>query len=223
MNQYLNSMDNLQRISRADIDGMQKVPRLKLVNSLSGFKSVNLVGTISSKGVENLAIFSSVIHIGSNPPLLGCMLRPTTVTRHTYNNIKTNDGWYTINHVNKDMYQQAYQASGNYREDLSEFELVNLATWYSENCPAPYVREARIRIGLKLVEEHLVETNKTRLLVGSVEEIWIPKSSIEKDHSINIEQAETVTLSGVGSYHSTTQIERLDYVRIDDELKRPEL
>ncbi|MFH5833022.1 flavin reductase family protein [Halalkalibaculum sp. DA384] len=214
-------MENLKKVSRADIDGMQKVPRLKLVNSLSGFKSANLVGTLSGEGVENLAIFSSVIHVGSNPPLLGFMLRPVTVPRHTYDNINAGDGWYTINHVNRDIYEQAHQTSGNYREDISEFDCSGLTPWYSDSCPAPYVQEARIRIGLKLVEEHLVEANKTRLLIGSVEEVWFPESSLDQDHNLNIEEAGTIALSGVDGYHTTSRLQRLDYVRLEPGQKRP--
>ncbi|MDR8391705.1 flavin reductase family protein [Aliifodinibius sp. S!AR15-10] len=216
-------MSDLKHITRADIDSMSKVPRLKLINSLPGFKSANLVGTSSKEGTENLAIFSSVMHLGSNPPLLGCILRPTTVPRHTYDNIRENDGCYTINHVNSDIYQQAHQTSGNYREDISEFESSGLTPWYSEGCPAPYVEESRIRIGLRLVEEHVVKANKTRLLVGAIEEVWVHEASIREDFTIDIEQAGSVAISGVDGYHTTKQIDQLDYVRIDEKLQRPGL
>ncbi|MCJ8275234.1 MAG: flavin reductase family protein, partial [Bdellovibrionales bacterium] len=49
---------------------------IKLVNSLSGFKSANLVGTQSKDGQTNLAMFSSFFHLGANPPLMGFVLRP---------------------------------------------------------------------------------------------------------------------------------------------------
>ncbi|MDX1636503.1 MAG: flavin reductase [Balneolaceae bacterium] len=210
-------------LTRSDIEKMEKVPRLKLVNALPGFKSANLLGTVNGNGVENLAVFSSVIHIGSNPPLLGFMLRPTTVPRHTYDNIRDNDGWYTVNHIHREIFERAHQTSGNYRADLSEFEQCGLASWYSDTCPAPYVREARIRIGMKMVEEHLVLANETRLIVGSVEEVWIPDSPDGEEYSLDLEQAGTVAISGVDGYHETRRIDRLGYVRVDDTLKRPGL
>ncbi|MDZ7690142.1 MAG: flavin reductase [Balneolaceae bacterium] len=214
-------MSSLKLFTASDIDSMKKVPRLKLINSLSGFKSANLVGTKSKQGIENLAIFSSVIHLGSNPPLLGCILRPTTVPRHTYDNLKAKDGWFTINHVHEDIYEQAHKTSGNYREDLSEFEISGLTPWYSDQCPSPYVKEARIRIGLKLQEEHLIEANGTRLLVGAIREVWLPERAMEEDYTINIEQEGTVAISGVDTYHRTSQLQKLSYVRVDDEHKRP--
>lgn len=211
----------LTSISRSEIEKMDKVSRLKLINSLSGFKSANLMGTINAEGVENLAIFSSVVHLGSNPPLLGCILRPQTVPRHTYENIKET-GWYTVNHVNSAIYRQAHQTSGNYREELSEFEVSGLESWYSDTCHAPYVEAARIRIGLKPVEEHLVEANKTMMLVGAIQEIWIPENCREEDGFLDIEKAGTVTISGLDAYHTTNRLDKMEYVRVEDSLKRKE-
>ena len=211
----------LTSIDRSEIEKMDKVPRLKLVNSLSGFKSANLMGTINAKGVENLAIFSSVIHLGSNPPLLGCILRPHSVPRHTYENIKET-GWYTVNHVNNAIYRQAHQTSGKYREELSEFEVSGLDPWYSETCRAPYVEAARIRIGLKPVEEHLVEANNTIMLVGAIQEVWIPENCREEDGFLDIEKAGTVTISGLNAYHTTNRLDKMEYVRVEDSLKRKE-
>ncbi len=211
----------LTPISRSEIEKMDKVPRLKLINSLSGFKSANLMGTINADGVENLAIFSSVFHLGSNPPLLGCILRPQTVPRHTCENIKETS-WYTVNHVNSAIYRQAHQTSGKYRKELSEFEVSGLNSWYSEACCASYVEAARIRIGLTLVEEHHVEANKTIMLVGAIQEIWIPENCREEDGFLDIEKADTVTISGLDAYHTTNRLDKMDYVRVDDNLKRKE-
>ena len=47
---------------------MEDRKRIALINSLSGFKSLNLIGTINNQGQTNLAIFNSVVHIGANPP-----------------------------------------------------------------------------------------------------------------------------------------------------------
>ena len=60
-----------------------------MINSITGYKSANMIGSRSNSGNENLAIFSSVTHLGSNPPLfLSFTLRPNTVPRHTYKNFR---------------------------------------------------------------------------------------------------------------------------------------
>ena len=209
----------LTSINRAEIEGMDKVPRLKLINCLSGFKSANLMGTVSNDGIENVAIFSSVVHLGSNPPLLGCILRPHSVPRHTYENIRETE-WYTINHVNTNIYEQAHQTSGNYRKEISEFDQAGLEAWYSKACAAPYVKESQIKIGIQPVEEHFIEANETMLLVGSIEEVWFPEHCREEDGFLNIEKAETVTISGLDAYHSTDRLSKLEYVRVDESMQR---
>ena len=81
--------------SRADIDQMDKIFRLNLINSCTGYKSANLIGTQSADGRTNLAVFSSITHLGSNPPLIGFVLRPTTVPRDSYRNIKSSS-FFTV-------------------------------------------------------------------------------------------------------------------------------
>jgi flavin reductase (DIM6/NTAB) family NADH-FMN oxidoreductase RutF len=205
--------------SASDIRSIDKVSRLKLINSISGFKSANLIGTADKNGNKNLAIFSSVVHVGSNPPLLGFITRPETVPRHTYQNIKET-GWYTINHIHSGIYEQAHKTSGKYREDLSEFEEVDLTPFYSDDCAAPYVKKARICMGMQFVEEHFIEANGTVLLVGAIEEILLGDNYRSEDGALDLEQAQTVAISGISSYHFTQRLDKLEYVRVPEELSR---
>lgn len=205
--------------SRQKILSMDKVPRLKLINAISGFKSANLIGTANKQGNENVAVFSSVVHMGSNPPLLGFITRPETVPRHTYQNIKAT-GWYTINHIHSGIYEQAHHTSGKYREDISEFKQCDLSPFYSERCPAPYVKEAHVRIGMKHVEEHKIEANGTLLLVGSIEEIMLTGDFLMDDYTLDLEKADTIAISGVESYYSTHRLAKLGYVRVPEKLSR---
>ena len=77
-----------QLFTKEDMNKFKQIERINLMNSLSGYKSANLIGSISEAGIENVAVFSSVVHLGSNPPLLGFILRPNVVPRNTYENIK---------------------------------------------------------------------------------------------------------------------------------------
>lgn len=84
--------------SHTDIQAFETRYRAAFVNSLGGFKSVCLVGTKNSQGKTNLAIFSSIVHIGANPPYIGFVVRPDSVERHTYENILETK-FYTLNHL----------------------------------------------------------------------------------------------------------------------------
>jgi len=103
-----------------DFAEMDKISRLNLINSCTGYKSANLLATRSATGKTNVAIFNSVIHLGSNPPLLGFILRPATIPRSTLKNIKET-AVFTVNHIHQDMIKQAHQTAAKYEEHISEF------------------------------------------------------------------------------------------------------
>lgn len=159
-----------------------------------------------------MAIFNSVVHIGAKPPLMGFIVRPDSVDRHTLSNI-CNSGYYTINHVTKSIYKRAHQTSARYDADISEFEAVGLTPIYKNNFFAPFVEESMIQIALKLQEVISISINQTYLIVGDIEDVYFPESSLLEDGNLNIEVAETVCGSSLNGYHETKLIERLDYAK----------
>lgn len=199
-------------ITQNKIAEYEKQFRVNLVNSLSGFKSANLIGTISKDGKTNLAIFSSVIHVGANPPLIGMLVRPASVPRHTYTNIK-DTGYFTINHTNKEIFKQAHQTSARYDQNFSEFDECGLTPEYSETVKAPYVKESKIKIGCRFVEEHLIKANDTIFIVGEIIEVIIPDDVLLNDGYVDIEKAGTIAISALDSYHETKRIARLSYAK----------
>ena len=66
----------MKHLSHDQLLKMDARYRAQLVNSLSGFKSANLIGTRNKQNHNNLAIFSSVVHLGSSPALVGFITRP---------------------------------------------------------------------------------------------------------------------------------------------------
>ena len=92
---------------------LDKIYRANLINSCTGFKSANLISTKSKDSIENVAVFSSVTHLSSNPPLLGFILRPTTVERNTYDNLEKT-GYFTVNHIHQSIVKDAHHTSAKY-------------------------------------------------------------------------------------------------------------
>jgi flavin reductase (DIM6/NTAB) family NADH-FMN oxidoreductase RutF len=205
------------KITKEDVLKFEKLYRAAFINSITGFKSASLLGTISSKGNANLAIFNSVIHVGANPPALGFLMRPVSVERHTYENIKET-GSFTINHINKEIYKQAHQTSARYEKDISEFDACRLTPEFTEKIKAPYVKESKIKIGLKFVEEHEIKFNGTIFIVGEIIEIILPDHVTSKDGFVDIEKAGTIAISGLGAYHETKKIARLSYAKPGKEI-----
>ena len=199
-------------IKKENINEYEKLYRASFVNSISGFKSANLIGTISKEGKTNLAIFNSVIHLGANPPLMGFLIRPVSVERHTDTNIKETNH-FTINHINKEIFNQAHQTSARYEKDISEFDSCGLTPEYTETIKAPYVKESKIKIGLKFLEEQKIKFNGTIFIVGEIQEAILPDEVILADGFVDIEKAGTITISGLDSYHETNKIARLSYAK----------
>ena len=129
-----------------DLMQMEQHERAQLINSVGGFKSVNLIGTVDEAGQTNLAIFNSIVHIGANPPLIGFIMRPDSVERHTLANILS-IGYYTINHLNESIYKQAHQTSARYPKEISEFDATGLTPEFKNEFKAPYFTESRIQLG----------------------------------------------------------------------------
>jgi flavin reductase (DIM6/NTAB) family NADH-FMN oxidoreductase RutF len=186
--------------------------RANLINKVSGFKSANLIGTQSKNGQTNLAIFNSVMHIGANPPYLGFILRPTTVQRHTYENIKET-GVYTINQVTTKIHQQAHQTSAKYERAISEFEAVGLTEFYQDDFHAPFVAESHIKIGLSFQEEQLIQCNDTRLVIGKIEHLILPEAAILEDGDVALEQIDTAAVAGLYNYYKPEHIGKYGYIK----------
>jgi flavin reductase (DIM6/NTAB) family NADH-FMN oxidoreductase RutF len=203
-------------LSLTDIQSMERIPRLTLINAITGFKSGNLVGTQNSEGLTNIAIFSSAVHIGSDPPLIALVTRPVVpdgkTSRHTYDNIK-NNGFFTLNHVNMAMIEKAHQTSASYPDGVSEFEAVGLTPQYLGLQHAPYVLESRIKMGLEYVEEYLIKANQTIMLIGKVIELILPEDCLDPQGNLDLNLAETVAVSGLDTYHAATMVKRLAYAR----------
>lgn len=205
-------MKELKRYSLRDILQMERFFRMHFVNTVSGYKSAHLIGTLGHRGTTNLGIFNSLIHLGASPPLLGFSIRPLTVPRHTYHNILAKR-FFTVNHVNEDILPAAHQTSANYSEDVSEFEACGLTPWYSEQIGAPYVAESKIGIGLEFIEEHHIRANGTILIVGKVVEIFVPEQIVEPSGHIDLPRANSVAAAGLDTYYTGAPLGRMAYAR----------
>ena len=173
--------------------------KINLINSCSGYKSANLLGTKSNTGVENVAVFSSVTHIGSSPAMFGLFLRPTTVLRNTYENIKET-GFYTINHIHKAILEDAHHTSAKYKANISEFDKTNLSSEYKNGFLAPFVKDAPLQLAMEYVEEYHIKANNTILLIGKITDLYINDDLLEKDGFVNLSKAKVAAINGLDGY-----------------------
>jgi flavin reductase (DIM6/NTAB) family NADH-FMN oxidoreductase RutF len=191
---------------------MEQRKRAQFINSISGFRSVALIGTTDTNGQTNLAIFSSIVHIGSNPPLLSFIMRPDSVERHTLTNI-LETGFYTINHINAGIYEKAHQTSARYPKNVSEFEATGLTPLFKNDFVAPFVAESHIQIGMEFKERLDISINQTSMIIGEIKFVHYPTNCLLDDGFIDIEKAGSITSAGLDSYHTTQVLKRLEYAK----------
>lgn len=202
------------------IIALDRLYRANLINSITGFKSVALLGTKSEKGNLNLAIFSQIFHVGANPPLMGVLFRPESQLggNHSLKNVR-NTEYFTLNHITANIYKQAHQTSARYAEDISEFDAVGLTPYFSENFFAPYVKQSPVKIGLKKEEEIPLIINGTTLIVASIQELIIEDKFIKADGFADLHAAGSITCGGLDAYLSTNKLARFSYAKPDKPLE----
>lgn len=201
-------------LKKEDILQMEsRIKRLNIINSITGIKPANLIGTVSEAGETNLGIFSSLVHLGSDPALLGFVLRPSTdVRRHTYENLlETKE--YTINHVHHSNIEQAHYTSAKFPKEVSEFDKCDFTEEYIAHFKAPFVKESIIKIGMRYVESLPIQLNGTTLVIGEIEHIIMPDGVIDEAGQIDLEKAGTAGISGLNSYYAIEKIGEFPFAR----------
>lgn len=202
----------MKSIYLPDIEAMDKLVRVQFANSLPGPKPFCLVGSIDAEGRTNLAPFSSVIHLGSIPALIGLVSRPDLVERHTLSNILAT-GSYTINHVHMGILEQAHHCSARYPRETSEFAATGLTPHYEEDVAAPFVAESMLRFALSLEETVPIASNGTLLIVGKVILVQLPEDHFGEDGSIDLSALGSLASTALDTYFELGKPVRLPYAK----------
>ena len=199
-----------------DIKKLEKTKRLKLINSITGVKPANLIGTKNKGGISNLAIFSSVVHLGSKPPLLAFVTRTSKdVNRNTLNNILETK-YYTINQIQKEFVKNAHYTSAKFNENISEFEMCKIEEENIDDFFAPFVKKSNLKIGMELKEMIPIKSNDSTLVVGQVMKIIIDKSFLKNDFMFDLEKSGSIAIGGLNEYFTIKNLDHFPYVRLND-------
>jgi flavin reductase (DIM6/NTAB) family NADH-FMN oxidoreductase RutF len=202
----------MQHYSNTTIQNWQRFYRANFINTLSGFKSASLIGTVNNAGQYNLAIFSNIVHIGADPALIGFVNRPREAAPHTLTNIEAT-GAYTINLITNKMIKQAHQTSAKYAATVSEFDAVGLTPQIVNSHAAPYVTESPVKYGMELKEIIPIQFNNTFFIIGAVTAVYVTDELVGADGSIELEKADIVTSLGIDSYYTTHKVDKLPYAK----------
>ncbi len=199
-------------LTSKDLDSYERFYRANLINSATGYKPAILIGSQNIPGQRNLALFSSVIHLGSDPALIGFIQRPVGQSGDTFRNISAT-GTYTMNHVHEHFIEKAHYTSARFAPDVSEFDACQLTPQFIEGFAAPFVSESHVKLGLELVEIIPVRHNNTYIVVGQVKHILLENDCLEANGNIDLAKAGDVCISGLENYHSVQFLKSLPYAK----------
>lgn len=201
-----------------DLQDYDRFTRANVINSLSGFKSASLIGTVNEQGQTNLAIFSNIVHIGADPALVGFINRPLEAAPHTLSNIQET-GSYTINHISAAIFPQAHQSSAKYPADISEFDATGLTPLFRDGIRAPFVAESLVQYSLELKQIIPIELNGTFFVIGAIQDIFYPEEIQEEDGFLALEKAGSLCSLGTSAYYETKRLGKLAYAKANSARK----
>jgi flavin reductase (DIM6/NTAB) family NADH-FMN oxidoreductase RutF len=208
-------MNNMLHLRSGDLASYERFYRANLINSITGYKPAMLIGTSDREGRNNLAIFSSVVHLGADPALVGFIQRPVGVSGDTFRNI-TATGVYTINHVHASFLEKAHYTSARFSSDVSEFDACKLTPEHIAGFAAPFVAESRVKLGMELVEVVPIVHNDTQLVIGRIVHLIMDPDCLREDGNIDLHSVGSVCISGLENYHQVKPLQSFPYAKVDN-------
>jgi flavin reductase (DIM6/NTAB) family NADH-FMN oxidoreductase RutF len=155
------------------------------------------------------------VHLGSNPALIGFILRPNDdVVRTTWRNIE-DSGLYTINHVHQQLTEWTHYTSAKFSEVISELEQCGQTEQYIADFNAPFVKESDIKLRLKLKAKLPIELNGTVPVIGEVEHLLVPEHALDDVWQCDLASLDGMGVSGLTGYYSLIKVVHFPYARLE--------
>lgn len=129
-------------------------------------RPIAFVSTISPDGQLNVAPFSYFNAITNQPPLLGISInRRKGLPKDTLRNIEQT-GEFVVNTVDEPLGARMVRTSGDWPDDVDEFELTGLTPVPSDMIKPPRVGESPVSMECRL--HRLIELGSTFFVVGEI-------------------------------------------------------
>lgn len=202
-------------INENEVSSWDASYKLTFLNALAGYKSVHLLGSMSSKSRTSLKLIESLISFDDDPMQVAFVIGPSSRQRQAYENIIESE-YFTINHIHKSFLKQAHYTAIQLENDMSEFEACNLKEEYIQGFRAPFVKESTIKFGLSLLEDVQVRSNNSHIILGKVQLIDVNTEYVGANGQIDLQMAHDVCVAGVNQYSSVTKFVQYPTARLDE-------
>lgn len=169
-------------------------------------RPIAFVSTIGKDGVTNVAPFSYFIALTASPPLMGVSISDRAgIAKDTLRNIRE-AGEYVINIVSEDMAERMVQSSGDWPEEVSEFDVTGLTETPSDLVKPPRVGESRLSMECKL--RQVVDLGAAHFVVGEMLRAHVD-DSILTNGEVDIEKLRPVARLGGDEYSVIREVMHL--------------
>ena len=91
--------------------------------------------------------------------------------------------------------------------------MTDLSEIFLEDFFAPFVNRAPVKIGMKFLEEYMINANQTIFVIGEIQNIYIDKELLEADGFVNLSKGRIAAINGLDGYSIPELKVRMDYQR----------
>ncbi len=174
-------------------------------------RPIAFVSTVDAGGRTNVAPFSYFLPITSRPPLVGVAIGPREgEPKDTLKNVRAG-GDFVVNVVDEPLAARVVQASGDWPEEQSEFELTGLTAVPSEVVRSPRVAESPVSFECRLHQE--VPLGEAVLVVGEIVRIHAAERVLTEGR-VDIEKLRPVGRLGGDGYSIVREVMHLARPRV---------
>ena len=168
-------------------------------------RPVAFVSTVRTGGGFNVAPFSYFNLITNRPPLLGISInRRRGEPKDTLRNIQEG-GDFVVNVVNEPLLERMVKSSGDWPEDVDEFELTGLTPVASDLVRSPRVGESPANFECKLFR--VIELGDSFFTVGEIVRVHVA-DEVMTDGRVDIRKLQPVGRLGGDGYSVVREVVR---------------
>ena len=86
-------------------------------------------------------------------------------------------------------------------------------SWFWDRLMEDAIKAIHSLSDIEFKEKITLSINNTVLIIGEIKDVYFPEDCLQKDGFLDIEKAESITCSGLDSYHTTQLLQRLEYAK----------
>jgi flavin reductase (DIM6/NTAB) family NADH-FMN oxidoreductase RutF len=166
-------------------------------------RPIAFVSTISPDGQLNVAPFSYFNAITNQPPLLGISInRRKGLPKDTLRNIEQT-GEFVVNTVDEPLAARMVQTSGDWPDDVDEFELTGLTPVPSDLIKPPRVGESPVSMECR--RHRIIELGSTFFVVGEIVRAHV-KDEVMTNGRVDIEKLRPLARLGGDGYSVVREV-----------------